>query len=442
MKVNLDLAHKTMGGKIIAKWKEPNDEKSTSLGRAAMIADYMFGKRWLDLKPVMFTPKSTKEKPVPSTALEHFLKFKDNEKAGAFVKILEEYKDCAKTLSTYIDGFLACLRYDNRFHATFFMHRGQEGKEDDSGTVTGRLSIKSPALQTIPKKTKWSKILRRAFIAPKGYVLFSGDFSQGELRIAADFANEKNMLKAYNNNIDLHAFTGAGLADIDFETFMSYKDNEDPYKAKIFETNRQSAKPANFGLLYGMGAQGYKDYAESNYGVKMTLTEAEGQRDKFFATYPGLLPWHKKVKDAAQLMGYVDSPLGRRRHLPLINSRDNQTSSGELRKAVNSPVQSTLSDFSLWATAIAEKEGLTKEAPVVVMIHDQLVAYLPEDNWRFFAKRYRDIMENLPFDQFDWNPKVKFVVDVEISFGDKERGIPPNLAQLTKPSKIDPNWDK
>lgn len=193
---------------------------------------------------------------------------------------------------------------------------------------------------------------------------------------------------------------------------------------------------------YGMSADGYRAYAETGYGVKMTITEAEEQRDKFFITYPGLLPWHDRVKKLAKQQGYIDSPLGRRRHLPLLNSPDNQTRSKELRRSVNSGVQSTLSDFSLWATAIAEKEGITEVAPVVLMVHDQLVAILPEDNWKYYAKRYRDIMENLPFEQFGWEPRTKFTVDVEISMGDPKNGIPPNLANLVKPGKIDKDWDK
>ena len=438
--INLIAAHKILGGKILTKFKKKDDENSISLSRAAMIADFMFGKRWLNLKPVMFTPKSTDEKPMPSTALEHFLKFKDDPIAGPFVKVLQEYKDIAKTLSTYIDGFLACLRDDQRFHATFFLFKGQEGQADEAGTNTGRISIKDPALQTIPKKTKWAKPLRRAFIAPKGYYILSADYSQGELRIAADFAGEEAMIMAYNKGIDLHAFTGAGLAGIDFETFMTYKDNEDPYKAKIYEVNRQSAKAANFGLLYGMSADGYRTYAETSYGLKMTATEAEEARNKFFDTYPALLPWHERTKKLAMQQGYIDSPLGRRRHLPLLNSPDRQTASKELRRSVNAAVQGTLSDFSLWATAILDKEGITEEAPAVLMVHDQLIAYLPEDNWEFYAKRYRDVMENLPVQDFGWNPRVKFEVDVEISVGDPEKGIPPNLANLVKPKKLSPTW--
>lgn len=432
---NLKAAHKIIPGRILSKYRD-----NTDLSRAAMVAEFLFGRTGLNLKPVMFTPKPDKNGNLkPSTALEHFLKFKDDPDAGPFVQVLEEYKDIAKTLSTYVEGFLKHLRYDNRFHASFFLFKGGSGDDDDAGTNSGRISIKDPALQTIPKKTKWAKPLRRGFIAPPGYVFFSGDYSQGELRLAADFSNEEKMIWAYNNSMDLHAVTGAGLADIPVEEFMSYKESDDKDLVKIFEVNRQKAKGANFGLLYGMGAEGFQLYAETAYKVKMTLAEATEARDKFFATYPGLLPWHERTKALALQQGYIMSPLGRIRHLPLLRSPDKQVASKELRRSVNAPVQGTLSDMSLWATAILDKQGHTKKAPICLMVHDQLCAYLPEDNWQYYAKIYKDTMENLPFEQIGWTPKVKFEVDVQVSLGGVNKDgiyVPPNLADLTDLKKL------
>jgi DNA polymerase I-like protein with 3'-5' exonuclease and polymerase domains len=212
---------------------------------------------------------------------------------------------------------------------------------------------------------------------------------------------------------------------------MTYKGNANKEWKTLFEVNRQKAKGANFGLLYGMGAEGFQIYAETAYKVKMTITEATDARNKFFETYPGLLPWHEKTKALALQQGYIASPLGRIRHLPLLRSHDRQVASKELRRSVNAPVQGTLSDMSLWATAILDKAGYTKKAPICLMVHDQLCAYLPEDNWEYYAKIYKDVMENLPFHEFNWKPKVRFEVDVQVSLGDKKKGIPPNLAGLT-----------
>jgi DNA polymerase I-like protein with 3'-5' exonuclease and polymerase domains len=266
---------------------------------------------------------------------------------------------------------------------------------------------------TLPKVTKWAKPLRKAFIAPKGYKVCNLDYSQGELRIAACLSNEPVMLEAYNKGLDLHAVTGAGLAGIELQEFLSYKDHADKDKAAIYDNNRQSAKGANFGLLYGMGVDGYREYAATSYGNIMTKEQAETNRDRFFDTYKALIPWHERYKAFALKYGYINSPLGRVRHLPLINSSDRMVRSKELRRAVNSPVQGCLSDMSLWATAIMHKQGLLDKAPCVAMIHDALVFYLPEDNWEYYAKEYKNIMENLPFEQVGWEPQCKFLVDVE-----------------------------
>ena len=318
--------------------------------------------------------------------------------------------------NNFYEASVVCIE-DQEPEPTFGVSVADNYSHVSGGVVThntGRISIDSPALQTVPKKTRWAKPLRRAYIAPPGFVVCNIDYGQGELRIAADLSGDAVMLNAYANDLDLHAVTGAGLAKIDFETFMSYKDHEDPLLSKIYEEKRQAAKGANFGLVYGMGAEGYRDYAEIAYRHIMTLEEATTNRDRFFETYKGLIPWHERYKEFAKKYGYTHSPLGRIRHLPLLRSSDKQVASKELRRAVNSPVQGCLSDMSLWATAIMQREGLTKKAPVVMMCHDALVFNLPEDNYLYYAKRYKEIMENLPFEEVHWKPKVKFVCDVEI----------------------------
>jgi DNA polymerase I-like protein with 3'-5' exonuclease and polymerase domains len=185
-----------------------------------------------------------------------------------------------------------------------------------------------------------------------------------------------------------------------------------------------------------MGADGFRTYAETAYGVKMTEAEAHDTREKFFDTYKGLIPWHKRCVKEAKDFGQVYSPLGRIRHLPQIFSPDNMTRSKEERRAVNSRVQGALSDMSLWATAIMEQEGLTQKAPVILMVHDALYAYVPKDNYLHYMERYKDIMENLPLEKLGWKPKVPFRVDWTLSTGDPEKGIPPNFADLLDASDL------
>lgn len=393
-----------VGGRISLKHR-PLDGSPINITKAAFIKDYMFSPMGLNLKPKMQTEKSGE----PSTALEHLLMFEHHPDAKAFIDVIKVYGSATKTLSTYVVGFLKHLRTDGRFHPTYMLFKGAESG-DEGGTVTGRLSARDPAIQTLPKHTSWAKKLRAAIIAPEGYVILSSDYSQGELKIAACLAQEPTMLHAYSQGIDLHAMTASGLMGWAFEDFMKLLE-DDP---ELFAEYRQRAKAANFGLLYGMGVEGFQAYAFTAYGVIMTLDEAETARNRFFSTYPVLLDWHRGYKAIAKRGGRIVSPLGRIRHLPLITSQNSEQRSRAERQAINSPVQGTLSDMSLWATSIFNQNGWLEESPVVAMVHDALVSYVPEDNWDFYARRNKDVMENLPFNELDWNPPLQFTVDVEI----------------------------
>jgi DNA polymerase I-like protein with 3'-5' exonuclease and polymerase domains len=182
--------------------------------------------------------------------------------------------------------------------------------EGEGGTNTGRLSAVDPAFQTIPVHTKWAPRIRRCFPAPPGYVIVARDYDQGELKVVACVADESTMLGAYKDGKDLHALTGADFLGISYEEMTRLKVS-DPEK---FANARQAAKPANFGLLYGQGEDGFRIYSEQNYGVKMTAQEAHIRRELFFKRYPGLLTFHQVYKSFARKHGYVRSPLGRIRH--------------------------------------------------------------------------------------------------------------------------------
>jgi len=335
------------------------------------------------------------------------------------VEILKEYTSATKTLGTYVTGFLSHLREDGKWHPNYFLFSGMDEVETEGGAVTGRLSVKDPAIQTIPKHTKWAKRLRRVVIAPPGHLILSNDYSQGELKIAACLAQEQTMIEAYRNGIDLHAVTAARLAGYDFDKFMKLAET-DPHK---FEEVRYLGKAGNFGLIYGMGANGFMIYAISNYGVVMTLEEAEGNRDAFFDLYPGLIEWHREYKGRARKQGFIRSPLGRVRHLPMLHSHEQAVVAKELRRAINSPVQATLSDMALWSTGLMVSRGQFDVAPVFGMVHDQLLSYVPEDSWEAIAKQRKELMENLPFEQVGWEPDLRFTVDTEVG---------PNLGELKK----------
>ncbi|QIG76975.1 DNA polymerase I protein [Rhizobium phage RHph_Y1_11] len=417
-------------GKLQYKYKDRIEEQLAQ-GKDPMLPsilkDFFFSPQGLNLKPKMVTPKTGE----PSMTQAHLKQFKtESPEAAAMVEGLGDMGKANKLRSTYVIGFLKHLTPDGKFHPTYMLYKGgyQDDDSDESGTVTGRLSAKDPAFQTIPKKAEkgkinWAKKLRQCFIAPPGYVMFNIDFSQGELRIVACVANEKTMLNAYEQNLDLHAVTGAKLAGVEFEEFLAWKDHHEKAKAAMFDDLRGKAKPANFGLLYGMGWQGFQAYAWASYGLVLSDQEAQNMRNAFFELYPGLLHYHQEYKEYAKINQYVESPLGRIRHLPMIKSWDKEVKARAERQAINSPIQSTLSDMMLWSIALIDANFHPDDVRSIGMVHDALVGYMKEDKVQELMPQVMEIMGNLPFHELGWTPQLKFPVDAE--FG-------PNMADMTK----------
>jgi DNA polymerase I-like protein with 3'-5' exonuclease and polymerase domains len=399
----LEKAKKIMGGRIVAKHQDLSKRGGLNITKASLLNDFMFSPMGLNLKPKMYTEKSGQ----PSAALEHLMMFANVDGASEFVGLLGDFASATKTMSTYVLGFQKHIRSDGRYHPTYFLFAAGNG---DGGTNTGRLSCRDPAFQTLPKHTKWAKKLRKCFPAPPGMLVMENDYSQGELRVIACIANEPTMIEAYRNNQDLHVITPSQFVGFTVEEILAMEET-DPAK---FDAIRKMGKAGNFGLIYGMSAGGFQEYAAASYGVHMTSAESNGFRDGFFDTYPALPEYHKEYKAFAKLHGFVRSPLGRVRHLPLINSPMGEVRSGAERQAINAPVQGTLSDMMIWAIAEGKAKGYHKDAPCFGLVHDAGYRYIPEDNYEFYAKREKEQMENLPFERVGWNPQLTFVTDCKV----------------------------
>lgn len=218
-------------------------EDGKSPFKPKILSEFLFTPNGLNLKPKVFTEKTK----TPSTSMDHLMMFEDDPVAAQFISRFRELGSASKTLSTFVIGFLKHLRSDGRFHPTYMLHRG-DYESDDSGTTTGRTSAKSPAIQTLPKHSKWAKKLRRAYIAPPGMSILQADFSQGELRIAAVVANEPTMIHAYQSGADLHAITAAQLNGYTFEEFMALPED-------VREELRYGGKAGNFGLCLAKGSR-------------------------------------------------------------------------------------------------------------------------------------------------------------------------------------------
>jgi hypothetical protein len=289
-------------------------------------------------------------------------------------------------------------------------------------TIEGSHSFVANGLvvhNTIPKHGKWGKRIRRVFIAPPGYLIVETDYSQGELRVVACIANELNMLQAYKDGLDLHVVTSGTVAGYTYAEMMELSKSN----PELYESIRQLGKAGNFGLVYGMGVDGFIVYARNNYGVELPWTKADEFRTGFFNTYPALIDYHKQYKALARKHGQVVSPLGRIRHLPLVNSDRQDVRAKAERQAINSPVQGCLSDMMIWAIAEQQRMGWQKQSPCFGSIHDAGYYYVPEDNAEFYAKRIVEVMENLPFHEVGWAPQLKFPADAKIG---------PNMADLKK----------
>ena len=391
------------------KYKYADNLKLT---RDAIIRDFLFSPSGLHLKPTLSTPKS--EGKHASCAWEHLKQFMDHPIAGPFVKKLKEYNATGKALHTYIIGFLEHLRSDGKFHPSYMLAKGGIGGDEDEGggTNTGRSSCTSPAWQTLPKRTTWAKRLRSVVICPPGYVLIKLDFSQGELRIMADAANCKSMIAAYQQGLDLHAMTAAGFLypnkplDQALAQLLKLPDEE-------IERHRYGAKAGNFGLIYRISPEGYRQFAANSYDVHLTPAQAQANHAAFFKTYPEIAEYHKTQVAFARAQGYVRNQLGRVRHLPSMHSSDSKTRGQSERRSINAPTQACLFDMML--LLIAEIDKARGDIWLFGCTHDSLEMYLKEATWEADAKWIKGIAEHLPLAQFDWTPKVPFVVDFEFS---------------------------
>lgn len=280
---------------------------------------------------------------------------------------------------------------------------------------------------TVPKHSYWGKRLRECIIAPEGYRILARDYSQGELKVAACWAGESKMLEAYLSGVDLHVLTAATVNGMSYEEAQVMK-KVDP---AAFGALRQNGKAGNFGLLYGMQAYGFMIYADTVYGVKLTVEEAEAMRDAFFALYPGLPLWHDRQIMEAVTTGEVRSPMGRIRHLPNINSPIKAVAKKSRNQAINSPIQGTLVDMMWWSMGIIERERPELLVPCG-QIHDQGLWYVHEDDIDEGLYYSREVMEGLPFEEkFGWKPELAFTSDAEIGC---------NLANLDVMVEKDGSW--
>jgi len=275
--------------------------------------------------------------------------------------------------------------------------------------ITGNSS--DPNMQNNPKRSKEASKIRRLIAAPKGKVLLAADASQSELRWAAHISRDPAMIKIFRDGkVDIHTATAQAL----------YSGNWDRLDDAKKSSLRRSAKAVNFGLLYGMTVGGFIKYAKMEYGLDLSWDEANSWVMIFFSKYFKLKEYHKNIVEFCRRNGYVESPLGRRRRLPEINSENKWLRLEAERQAINHPIQSISSDATLLAmNAIVEKKPFDiTECMPILFVHDENVFESPDDGYvEDRARIIKEFMENPPLEElFGVKPLVPLVAEVKVGY--------------------------
>ena len=267
-------------------------------------------------------------------------------------KVIIQYRGLAKLKSTYTDSLINIQHPDTkRIHTSY----------QQAVTSTGRLSSTEPNLQNIPIKTAEGRKIREAFVAEKGNVLISADYSQIELRIMAHLSGDKNLTHAFNNNIDVHSATASEIFDVPLE--------------EVTTDHRRSAKAINFGLIYGMSAFGLTRQ------LGIPRHEAQAYLDTYFERYTGVREYMDSTKELAKKNLYVETILGRKLHVTEINASNGLRRQAAERAAINAPLQGSAADIIKKAMIdvdewIGEDNSNIK---MIMQVHDELIFEVKKD---------------------------------------------------------------
>lgn len=308
-----------------------------------------------------------------------------------------------KRCTGFFEPYAALLDVNSRLHTVFkpwgtVTGRLSSGKEDEE-KITTRGQQRGVNLQQVPRDI----LLRGVFGAPPGSSFVEADYSQIELRIAAHLAQERNMLHLYATGQDIHMA-------------MAMRMTGKP-ASQITKEERKRAKAVNFGFLYGMGWHKFIHTAWSNYQIRVTEEESRQFRASFFEQFPALPRWHAKQRRLALEHKQVETPMGRIRHLPDIDSPNDDVRAEAQRQAINSPVQAFASDMASWSMVRVSRQfrqmGLRSHP--VGLVHDSINFEIPNDELRVALPVIKNTMETLPLEQvFCVVLDVPIVADIKV----------------------------
>ena len=300
----------------------------------------------------------------------------NNGKPSASRAALREYAGDHKVVAEY----LAWKRVEKRRQMVeaLLKHLGSNGFIKASymqlGADTGRMSCIGPNLQQIPRDSRFRACVK----APDGWKLVVADYAQMELRLAAWEAQDELMIQAFQQGLDLHTVTAMQI----------YGVPED----EVTKDMRQVSKSANFGLLYGSGARGLRNYA-AGMGIQMDLLEAGEIRSKFHAAYRGISRWQRENAAQANL-NRANAAIrirnsGLRRFLPGDYNSLTVRSNTPIQGAGAAVLKRTLG--KLWPLLKADGEEIVRIAGVV---HDEVILFVREEHADVWCEQLAAIMQD------------------------------------------------
>ncbi|MDA0924117.1 MAG: DNA polymerase I [Proteobacteria bacterium] len=274
-----------------------------------------------------------------------------------------DYRQIQKLKSTYTDALQDHINRDTgRVHTSYVI----------AGANTGRLASTDPNLQNIPVRTEDGRRIREAFVADKGKVLVSLDYSQIELRILAHIAGIDALKQAFREGQDIHAATASEMFGVPLD--------------QMTPDVRRQAKAINFGVIYGISGFGLAR------NLRIPRAEAQGFIDRYFERFPGIRAYMDATKAFAKSNGYVQTLFGRKIHTPEINAKG-PGAGFAARAAINAPIQGTAADII--RRAMIRMEDATRDLParMLLQVHDELVFEVAEDSVDALIARARAVME-------------------------------------------------
>ena len=301
-------------------------------------------------------------------------------------KYILSWRELSKLRSTYSEALVDQIsKTTKRVHTSYA----------NATTITGRLSSNDPNLQNIPIRTENGRKIRKAFIAEKGYNLVSFDYSQIELRLAAEISKDQNLIKAFKDGEDIHSKTASEIFSIKIKDLNS--------------DHRRKAKAINFGIIYGISP-----YVLAK---QLSITNSEGKNyiENYFKRFPKIKEYMENQTKFCKKNLYVETLFGRRCYIRGINDKNFSLRGFSERQSINAPIQGTAADIIKIAMNRIHEEINNKiiHAKMLLQVHDELVFEI-ENKEKKSIEKIKTIMENSHKEFIDF--KVPLVVDYKIGF--------------------------